>query len=148
VKYFSYGSNMDRDQMERRCPEAEFLGPAILPGCSFLINRRGVATVIPSTGKVHGVLWEISTRDGRKLARFEGEAHGYYLKSAVWIESSSLGRIEAIIYLATDLHPGKARDGYLESILKTATDHHFPADYITSLASWQDYHPAKPELPR
>jgi len=147
VKYFAYGSNMDRAQMERRCPEAEFLGPAVLPGCSFLINRRGVATVIPSTGKVHGVLWEISTRDGRKLARFEGEALGYYLKSAVGIESSSLGRIEAIIYLATDLHPGKARDGYLELLLKAATDHDFPSDYIASLASCQAFHPVTAGFP-
>jgi AIG2-like family len=147
VKYFAYGSNMDLDQMKRRCPDAEFLGPAVLPGCSFHINRRGVATVISSTGKVHGILWEISSEDGRKLSRHEGEALGLYLKASVWVEPRNLGRTEGMIHLATDLRPGKPRDGYFERILKAATDHHFPGDYIASLASWQNLHPATPELP-
>ena len=145
VKYYAYGSNVDRDQMKRRCPESEFLGPAVLPGYSFLINRRGVATVIPSTGKVHGILWAFP-RGRPKALPVRGGGPGLYLKASVLVEARSLGRTEAMIYLASDLRPGKPRNGCLELILKAATDHHFPEDYIASLASWQDFRPATPEL--
>ena len=84
--------------------------------------------------------------DGRRLSRCEGEALGLYLKASVLVEARSLGRTEAMIYLASDLRPGKPRNGCLELILKAATDHHFPEDYIASLASWQDFRPATPEL--
>lgn len=44
--YFAYGSNMDVRQMGQRCPGATLLWTATLGGYRFIINRRGVATVI------------------------------------------------------------------------------------------------------
>jgi len=108
VEYFAYGSNMDRDQMKRRCPEAEFLGPAVLPGCSFQINRRGVATVIPSTGEVHGILWETLRRgcwNHRLLAKAEfvgaGKTkHGYamYMDGIPYVVKEEISRIVGGVY--------------------------------------------------
>lgn len=44
--YFAYGSNMDEAaQMAERCPGAEVIGLATLPGYRFVINQRGVATL-------------------------------------------------------------------------------------------------------
>jgi len=49
--YFAYGSNMWRHQMAvQRCPGAEFSGVGLLRGWRFLINARGVATIVPEAG--------------------------------------------------------------------------------------------------
>lgn len=58
--YFAYGSNMNSAQMETRCPDAKRIGVAELLNHDFIVNGRGVATIVPSTGKVFGVLWEWS----------------------------------------------------------------------------------------
>ena len=83
VKYFAYGSNMVVDQMKFRCPDAQALDRAALVGCTFRINRYGVATVVPSTSRVHGLLWEISASDEDSFSRYEGEATEFYLKESV-----------------------------------------------------------------
>ena len=61
--YFAYGSNMDQEQMRQRCPEAAFVGTASLPGYMFIINERGVATVIPKAdASVPGVVCAVEQR--------------------------------------------------------------------------------------
>lgn len=95
VKYFAYGSNMDVDQMKCRCPDAKALDVAVLVGCTFRINRYGMATVVPSTSRVHGLLWEISASDENSLSRYEGEATEFYLKESVWVEAPTLNRVTA-----------------------------------------------------
>jgi len=50
--HFAYGSNMDREQMSRRCPGAEYVGAASLPGYRFIINGRGYTTVRTASGSI------------------------------------------------------------------------------------------------
>ena len=52
--YFAYGSNMDADQMGRRCSAAAIIGTASLEGYRFIINSRGVATVAPYGSDLFG----------------------------------------------------------------------------------------------
>ena len=139
MKYFAYGSNMDVEQMKGRCPDAKVLDLAVLQGASFRINRYGVATVVPSTSIVHGVLWEISSGDATNLSAYEGEAGEFYLKESVWVEFPRFKKVEAMIYLAGNIQPGKPRPGYLELILRAAKAHGFPREYFSHLASCADH---------
>ena len=75
--YFAYGSNMDLNQMDFRCPDAQALETVRLEGyrLAFRSNggNRGVATILPDPDSyVDGVLWEISPEDERNLNFYEG----------------------------------------------------------------------------
>ena len=134
MNYFAYGSNMDVRQMAVRCPAAVILGLASLPAHAFLINTRGVATVIPAHNKaVHGVLWEISPRDEARLDRYEGVASGLYRKDIARVRVKDGTETDALIYLASDVRPGQARSGYMERILEAAEHCRLPETYIATL---------------
>ena len=75
--YFAYGSNMNRNQMTFRCPDAEVAGTVQLSGYRLAFRENGggtgVATVLPEPDSfVDGVLWRISERDERRLDHYEG----------------------------------------------------------------------------
>ena len=49
--YFAYGSNMNRCQMMQRCPGAKPFALGRLLDYQFIINTRGVASVVPKMSK-------------------------------------------------------------------------------------------------
>ncbi len=134
MNYFAYGSNMDVRQMALRCPAAVILGLASLPAHAFLINTRGVATVIPAPKQVvHGVLWEISPADEARLDRYEGVASGFYRKDIARVRATGGTEMDALIYLASDVRPGQPRSGYMEGVLEAAEQCPLPETYIAAL---------------
>jgi gamma-glutamylcyclotransferase len=138
--YFTYGSNIDEEQMARRCSGAILLGKARLPGHRFLINLRGMATVVPDESHdVHGVLWNITWSNEGTLDRYEGVAWGTYLKRTMTVETETGTLQEALLYIARDCTPGKPRDGYLEGIMVAAKKKGLPGAYIDELASWSEF---------
>ena len=44
--YFAYGSNINLDQMQYRCPDATVYGQAVLDNYDLRFRGSGVATVI------------------------------------------------------------------------------------------------------
>ena len=75
--YFAYGSNLNLEQMAKRCPNARPAGNAVLENYALVFRERsgggGVATVIPCQGqKVHGVMWELTPGCEKSLDRCEG----------------------------------------------------------------------------
>ena len=88
--YAAYGSNLNLEQMEYRCPYAVPLGTAELAGYRLLFRggRDGsaVATVEPmGGGSVPVLLWEITPRDEEALDRYEGWPR-LYCKETVTVE--------------------------------------------------------------
>ncbi len=136
--YFAYGSNMDTGQMAHRCPGARKVGIALLNGYRFIINSRGVASVVPDKEHiVKGVVWEISPKDVESLDLYEGIASGLYRK--VYMQVVLWETIEselALVYIAKDEVPGKSREGYLDSIISAAKDHGLDEEYIAELKRW------------
>ena len=125
---------MDLDQMAVRCPGALLVGRALLAEQEFRINTHGVATVIPAKGSaVYGVLWQISPADEVSLDRYEGVASGFYRKAMVRVRLAEGSEVEALIYIAGDHRPGRARPGYMERVLAVAARHSLPAGYVASL---------------
>lgn len=134
MQYFAYGSNMDVQKMAVRCLDAVVVGTACLPGHRFLINTRGVATVVPALGEVvHGVLWEISKADEASLDHYEGVATGFYRKVNARMQFDDGIATEALIYVARDDKPGRARPGYLERVVAAAKRHRLAHEYIKAL---------------
>lgn len=136
MNYFAYGSNMDVHQMAMRCPDAVVVGTACLRGHRFLINTHGVATVVPSKREaVHGVLWEISKADEASLDHYEGVATGFYRKVIARVRFDDGNTPSALIYVARDDKPGRARPGYLERVVAAAKRHRLAHEYIKALRS-------------
>lgn len=137
IPYFAYGSNMDVDQMRLRCPGAKILGFAVLEKYRFLINSRGVATVIPDDPSlVRGVLWNITEKHEAALDRYEGIGEGWYSKETVEIRTPRGDLKRTMVYIGIDREPGAPRKGYLEKIIGAASLHVFPPEYLKELESW------------
>lgn len=77
--YFAFGSNLDLDQMARRCPGAKALGTALLADHVLAFAGRsqrwggGVATVVRRHGgEVPGLVYALGDDDVARLDGFEG----------------------------------------------------------------------------
>lgn len=80
--YLAYGSNMDMQQMAKRCPEARLMGKTFIEGYCLLFkgSERGVyATIEPEVGsKVPALVWELTENDERSLDEYERFPELYY----------------------------------------------------------------------
>ncbi len=89
--YFAYGSNLDPEQMQWRCPDAIALGSARLDDWAWRIGGRGYATVSPAPGaQVWGGIWNVSDSDLARLDRYEGVAGGHYRREFVTVMAEDL----------------------------------------------------------
>lgn len=69
--YIAYGSNINLEQMARRCPTAEKLTTGVIP--NYELEFRGVATIVPKeNGNVPVLMWDIKPADEKALDRYEG----------------------------------------------------------------------------
>ena len=85
--YFAYGSNMNWEQMQRRCPSTRFVSVASLKDYRFAIARHsrlrncGTANIFPDSGsEVWGIVYDISEPDLIILDSFED---GYRARMAI-----------------------------------------------------------------
>jgi hypothetical protein len=137
VRYFAYGSNIVQMQMRSRCPGAPLLGTAGLDQYRFMINRLGVATVVPAADStVYGVLWELTAAHEHALDAYEGVAEGWYYKAHIAVKSAANMVQQAMVYLACDRVAGVPQPGYLEAIVAAAETYGFPATYVRELRTW------------
>lgn len=106
---FAYGSNLNVEQMARRCPDAEPLGRLRLPGWRLVF--RGVADCIPQDGAVcYGGVWRITPRCEIALDRYEGIKSGMYRREYIPVETTPQGETEMLIYCmnSTGIFPPSA----------------------------------------
>ena len=128
-RYFAYGSNIDTEQMKKRCPQLVKIGKANLSGFEFYINRRGVASIRQQEGKmVWGIIYDISGEDEISLDKYEGYPNVY--------KKEDLRELNAFCYIDPITEIGSPRDGYLEKIIEAAQVNNFPKGYIIELQSW------------
>ena len=75
--YLAYGSNLNKDQMSRRCPDAKPVCRWIMANYH-LVFRRGYLTIEPMKGGcVPCGVWAISEQDEKNLDRYEGYPRFY-----------------------------------------------------------------------
>lgn len=135
--YFAYGSNMDETQMNVRCPGATVAGVALLEGYAFIINGRGVATVIRCDGStVYGTVWNVTESCIRSLDHYEGVRHNLYAKEDMSVRTADGTEHTAFTYVATNTEQGRPETRYMERIIKGAENHALPEAYVRGLRTW------------
>ena len=97
--YFAYGSNINLEQMEYRCPDAAVVGPVALENYELLFRNGGVATIRPKEGGlVHGLLWQLTPDCERSLDRYEGYPH-LYGKETVTVRDAQGRELTVMAYI-------------------------------------------------
>ncbi len=128
-KYFAYGSNMDAEQMARRCPQSIFQKKVTLLRYEFFINNRGFASIRKKKdSQVWGIIYTITDSDEASLDRYEGYPEIY--------GKLDLPELKALCYVDSTKDNGLPRDGYLEKIIQASKLHGFPKEYIAELRRW------------
>jgi len=112
--YIAYGSNLNMEDMARRCPAAKVAGTAELKNFELLFRNH--ATVEPREGAAVPVaVWEIQPEDEQRLDWYEGYP-SYYGKEMVEVEMES-GAVSAMVYTMNPGHrPELPARQYLRTI--------------------------------
>ncbi|MBU1106388.1 MAG: gamma-glutamylcyclotransferase [Candidatus Riflebacteria bacterium] len=150
-RYFAYGSNMDWEQINRRCASARFLTVAVLPDHELAFSRSsvnrgcGVADVISCPGSnVWGVVYEVSDEDLCNLDRAEfykpGRKKNSYIRAeqTVYEVSVNGSPLKVLIYVAVP-QPGAhlPNKEYLGLIIGGAHHWKLPEHYIDLLKKFK-----------
>lgn len=105
--YIAYGSNLNLEQMAKRCPTAEVVGKTHLHNFRLMFRGKGtaVATVEKQEGgKVPVLVWRLQPNDEHNLDLYEGYPN-FYRKEMLRISISGR-RMSAMIYIMNAVkHP-------------------------------------------
>lgn len=138
IYYFAYGSNLDQDQMEKRCPESRLVEKAVLEKYTLAFTTYstkrncGCADLVAIEGhEVWGLIYELSDADLKSLDKHEG---ANYRRIEVSVVNENGDTKKALTYVVItqrfDLKPSK---DYLGIIMKGANDFNFPESYKKDL---------------
>ena len=128
--YIAYGSNLSREQMAFRTPDAKIVGTAILYGWQLLFRLH--ATIRENREKNTPVLvWEISKEDEKRLDRYEGYPAYYYKRELPVTVFPIVGgepmELTAMAYIMTEGHERREpMQSYYEVIEQGYREFHFP----------------------
>jgi hypothetical protein len=119
---FSFGSNLDENQMLARCPSARPGYRAVLPDYALTFTGfshswgGAVASVVRSPGAhVFGVVYLLSTDDLVSLDRFEGHPFAYERVSRIVVDERRCRRRVCLYQQpAGDLEPSEPAPKYYE----------------------------------
>ena len=134
--YFAYGSNLDAEQLEQRCPSSRPLFRARLRDhrldFTYFSSRwgGGAADVLPhSDAEVWGVVYALDGPDLRHLDRFE---RGYE-RVLLWVESDAGERHIVTSYTVRLKRNFRPTELYLEKMLRWGERWDLPAEYLARL---------------
>ena len=111
--YLAYGSNLNREQMGYRCPNAQPVGTVQLESWRLIFRGSGTGnylTIEPAPGySVPVAVWAVTKADEAALDRYEGFPV-FYRKETLPITYTGLKtaqerQVEAFVYLMNDGHP-------------------------------------------
>jgi hypothetical protein len=147
--YFAYGSNLDWNQMLKRCPSAEFVCVAKLEDHQLAFTRRsvtrgcGVADALPHPGNhVWGVVYQIEGSDIGRLDACEGfkperpKKESSYVREErkVYKDGVKAKPMLVSVYLANqEANPPHPNAEYKSLIVRGAKHWHLPEEYIAEL---------------
>jgi len=122
--YFAYGSNLDGEQMLRRCPSARPRTVARLADHRLdftCFSRRwsgGAADIVPDPGKtVWGLLYDLDSSDLALLDRYEGNYARTWL--SVKVDSGDIERV--VTYQVIHKRSFRPTSEYLNKMLRWGT---------------------------
>lgn len=141
MEYFAYGSNLDQEQMKKRCPSAHLVGKALLKDYKLAFThfspRRqgGAADIIQSKGgSVWGLLYDMPESDLKRLDTYEGFPRRYRrIEVAVFDEDRTTHTAQAYEVVSKRHQHVPPTNSYIKKMIDAAEKFSFPVDYITHL---------------
>jgi gamma-glutamylcyclotransferase (GGCT)/AIG2-like uncharacterized protein YtfP len=125
--YFAYGSNLNRMQFDRRCPNATPVSTGKLKNWTLVF--RGVADIVPVDEErgayVVGALYEITDACEAALDRYEGFPH-LYGKEKIEVELPNGETVEAMVYTMNFGTPAPPNSVYYLTISNGFRDWELP----------------------
>ncbi len=122
--YIAYGSNMNIEQMKKRCPNSRRLGVSQIEGYALEFHgcKGAVATIVlREDSRVPVVIWEISERDELNLDRYEGFPRLYFKKDfQIFLGKHKVNAFAYIMSGGYDV--GIPSEYYFNTILEGYTD--------------------------
>jgi len=151
--YIAYGSNLNLDQMKKRCPNAIALGTASLKDYELLFKKSCSGfylTIEPLKGSyVPIVIWQVNSDDESSLDHREGFPVWYYKKEIpVEYKAFQTGKIQYVngfaYVMPKERDIGIPSEEYLEKCLKGYEAFHFDKQVL--LDAYQKCKNIKEEL--
>ncbi len=125
--YISYGSNLNLEQMSRRCPNAKIIETAMLE--NYELEFRRVATIVPKEGaRVPILLWQIDEYDEQNLDRYEGFPN-LYRKEELEVEVNG-SVVKGMAYVMNGGQTYLPSAEYYISILEGYEDNGLDTEYL------------------
>lgn len=135
--YFAYGSNLNKEQMIRRCPKAKPIGALVLPKARLVF--RGYADVeYDESSEVHGGLWEITKDCEKALDRYEGVHRDLYRKTYIRVK---VGKkvANALVYQMNADYYESPPPFYLGIVRKGYKDFGLNYKALNEAVAWTEY---------
>ena len=139
--YAAYGSNMDPEQMLRRCPSSPHVGTGWIRGWRLTFGAEeygwegALATLVPADDDSPGVfvaLYDLTPADEQALDAWEGADSGLYRKLNLGVHTLG-GDVVAYVYALDAFEGGLPSARYLGAIADAAEAAGAPADYLAEL---------------
>jgi len=137
--YAAYGSNMDPQQMRRRCPHSPVRGTGWLEGWRLTFGGEDVgwegslATLVEDPGsRVFVALYDITSSDEAHLDEWEGADIGLYRKIRLRVQTLE-GEALAWLYVLDAYEGGLPSARYLGILADAAEAAGAPDDYLLEL---------------
>lgn len=137
--YIAYGSNLNVQQMQMRCPYAAAVGTAELKDWELLFKGSktdSYLTIEERNGsKVPVTVWEVTEMDEAALDRYEGFPDFYYKREMKvrykGIRSGKYRTVSAFVYIMHEDRPiGIPTDFYMRTCLKGYETFGFDEDVL------------------
>ena len=100
--YVAYGSNLNLEQMNYRCPTAKLVGTGVIENCE--LQFKGFPTgAFATIGQKPGAsvpvgVFDIQPMDERSLDRYEGYP-SHYFKKTVPVQMTNGDKVSAMVYI-------------------------------------------------
>jgi gamma-glutamylcyclotransferase (GGCT)/AIG2-like uncharacterized protein YtfP len=141
IRYFTYGSFMDKENLKKYCPSAEFVCKALIPNWEVQFNyystnyKGGASGIEPAIGKlVRGAVYEIPPDEMEHLDTIEGIPRGSYYRHPIMVVSEAGEPILVHVYRTMNPRgPFKPTKVYLKYMIKGAKALGLPEEYIETL---------------
>ena len=123
--YLAYGSNLNKEQMQMRCPGAVPVGTMLLKG--FELQFKGPLTIKKKNGgRVPIGVWQVNEEHERSLDRYEGFPKFYYKKQVI-----IPGGKTSFIYIMNENMPARTCSrSYYDICAKGYEDFVFDVKYL------------------
>lgn len=142
--YFAYGSNMDHEQMQTRCPGHRVIAVGRLSNYALAFTRwsrswnSGTADILPEMGKeIYGVLYDLTLDDLKRMDKFADYPNSY-VRQDVLVENvgaTHASSLPALTYVAIRQGVFLPSKAYLNKMIQGAEKNKISERYLQFLKS-------------